>query len=289
MQYLYYKSDIPNFGDELNGWLWDKLFPKTTDDNYFLGMGTVLHKDNITRFNLQPDLTKIVFGTGIRGFNSEFSEFIDDTWDIRFLRGPLSALALGNKYPYITDGAYAVRQTDFFRQIKDSPKKYKVSLMPHFCSVKLFNWEKLCKELGWHYISPCCGVENIEQTLREIAVSEKIISEAMHGAILADIFRVPWARFAYNTCYAESIDISEFKWNDWLYSVDLYSVNFVRIPIDLPSKIIRKITNKKHGNISQKKMRKILDDINRFYSSSEEIINIIDNKIVEQIKILKDK
>ncbi|MDR1782995.1 MAG: hypothetical protein LBR13_01865, partial [Dysgonamonadaceae bacterium] len=92
MQYIYYKSDIPNFGDELNGWLWDKLFPKTTDDNYFLGMGTVLNKDNITRFNLQPDLTKIVFGTGVRGFNSEFSEFIDDTWVIRFLRGPLSAL-----------------------------------------------------------------------------------------------------------------------------------------------------------------------------------------------------
>jgi succinoglycan biosynthesis protein ExoV len=184
-----------------------------------------------------------------------------------------------------------VRQTDFFRQIKDSPKKYKVSLMPHFRSVKLFNWEKLCKKLGWHYISPCCGVENIEQTLREIAESEKIISEAMHGAILADIFRVPWARFVYNTYYAERTDISEFKWNDWLYSIGLFGLNSINIAIrnDVIFRYLRKFTNNILGNIPIRQVIKKIESFKEFYLSSDKIINIIDNKIVEQIKILKDK
>jgi succinoglycan biosynthesis protein ExoV len=46
-----------------------------------------------------------------------------------------------------------------------------------------------------------------------IAETEVIITEAMHGAIIADAFRIPWIPVRTHQ------EILDFKWKDWTSSV----------------------------------------------------------------------
>jgi succinoglycan biosynthesis protein ExoV len=172
--------------------------------------------NDFAEFKKIGDQKKVVFGSGIRPYYDQFK--IDHKWDIKFLRGPLSAGALKNKFEYIADSAYALSLVK--SDLPPVAKKYKVSVIPYFRSLSYFNWEKICNELGYHYISPLAE-KGIEHTINEIAASEKIICEAMHGAIIADIMRVPWHRFVLSTPETEGERVGEFKWMDWLYSIDL--------------------------------------------------------------------
>jgi succinoglycan biosynthesis protein ExoV len=50
-----------------------------------------------------------------------------------------------------------------------------------------------------------------------------IITEAMHGAIVADTYNIPWIPvFTYAS-------FNFFKWNDWAASLDM-SINFKKLP-----------------------------------------------------------
>ena len=293
MNYLYYKSELGNFGDDLNPWLWPKLFPETddTEDSFFLGIGSILHKEN-RHFEGIKKRKKIVFGTGIRPSNTYNRFSIDETWDIRFLRGPLSAKYLGNAHEYISDAAYAVRQLPFFSELQNVEKKYEVSIMPYFNSMKYFDWEKIANSLGYNFISPY-SEKGVEHTLREIASSKYLISEAMHGAILADILRVPWHRFVLTTPYTEGERVSDFKWNDWMDSVNILLPDTSFIPFYEKTRLhqpIRRITaNLLDVNFfvkghSQDKLLKTLSDISFYSLSSDSVIDDIDSKIFDKIK-----
>lgn len=227
MEYIYYKDPKGNFGDDLNGWLWPSIFGNQSIDNdaAFFGIGSILFNEN----KLITDLRgrkKIVFGTGIRPTFDVFK--YDGDWDIKFLRGPLSSFHLDNKFEYITDAAYTLRFIDNFDLLKNTEKKYKVSVMPYFRSAYLFDWKKICDDLGFHYISPL-NENGTEYTLKEIASSKYLITEAMHGAIVADILRVPWSRFVLSTPVTEGSMISEFKWMDWLHSINIGRYNSIYI------------------------------------------------------------
>lgn len=89
--------------------------------------------------------------------------------------------------------------------------------MPHWTSEFLFDWEKLCADIGINYISPALDVK---QVIKQISETETLITEAMHGAIVADALRVPWIPVrAYNF-------INRFKWSDWCASIIVkYSPN----------------------------------------------------------------
>ena len=69
----------------------------------------------------------------------------------------------------------------------------------------------------------------IDYTLKEILASKYIITEAMHGAIIADIYRIPWSRFVLSTLFTEGAMVSEYKWMDWLYSVGIYNIETTEI------------------------------------------------------------
>ncbi|AWW29062.1 polysaccharide pyruvyl transferase [Echinicola strongylocentroti] len=229
MEYLYYKSAKGNFGDDLNGWLWPKLFGEEdlSDERAFLGIGTILYEEN-KHIIAAKDKKKVVFGTGVRPVHKQFP--LDEQWDVRFLRGPLSSNHFNRQFKYISDAAYALKLLPEFEKICRITKKYKVSFIPYFKSESYFDWPAICKELGIHYITTHTD-KGIEFTLREIAASQFIISEAMHGAILADIFRIPWKRFVLTTPYTEGERISEFKWTDWMNSLDIYRHDPLYLPL----------------------------------------------------------
>jgi hypothetical protein len=206
---LYYcKTPQGNFGDDLNPWLWPRLAPEVCDEQdptLFVGIGTIL-TDKIPR---QP--AKVVFGAG--GWNTGPLVKIDRHWKIYCVRGPLTAARLG------LDPALAlVDPAILLRRFASPPArpKYRVSFMPHLQSMPLADWEALCGQIGFHCIDPRSGVERI---LQELQATELLLTEAMHGAIVADALRVPWIPVRMYGRFAE------FKWQDWSQSI--------RVPLKL--------------------------------------------------------
>lgn len=295
MEFLYYKDKKGNFGDDLNPWLWTRLFPEEKQiEKYFVGIGTVLFQDNKLFGNLSDNKDRIVFGSGVRPSYKRL--FFDEKWDIRFLRGPLSAAYLHNEYKYITDAAYALRQLPNFGDIASAPKKYDISFIPYFQSLNYLNWKNICSELGINYISPHAEF-GIDHILSEIASSKTIITEAMHGAILADIFRIPWHRLVFSTPHNEGGMVSEFKWNDWMNSVGLRNIDATQVKHYRRPFLHNWIKTATKGMVSAEfyvrsvgkaDMIKAINGIKDYHLSSDSAILEIDDKLnAEVIKIVK--
>lgn len=295
MEYIYYKDKKGNFGDDLNAWLWPQLFGEENilDNISFFGIGSILYNEAPFIKTLEGK-KKIVFGTGVRASHNLFK--VDNSWDIKFVRGPLSSACLNNDHKYIADAAYAIQHLkDFHKIIPVQKKIYNISLMPYFKSVRFFNWPKICQQLGMHYISPY-SEQGVGHTLKEIAASKYLITEAMHGAILADILRVPWKRFILTTPFTEGEMISEFKWNDWIQSIKLSKVESTYIKFYRNS-ILNKIINYASFNavdtryfikrIVQQEIISELSKIEEYYLSSDGVMDDINYKMGVEIENLK--
>lgn len=193
-----------NFGDELNLWLWPQILPevlKQYEETLFVGIGTLINK------RLPQNVHKVVFGAGV-GYGD--LPAIDNTWKIYFVRGKLSAKALGlDPGMGITDPAILIRR--FFNS--SGNKKHRRSYMPHYMEAIIngSGLEELCHSLGVHYIDPTASIQNV---LTEITETEVLFTEAMHGAIVADAFRVPWVAMKTHK------RVLEFKWLDWMSSIE---------------------------------------------------------------------
>lgn len=194
-----------NFGDDLNLWLWKQLFPKPidqcfSDDVLFLGVGSVLNH----RVPDHPE-KKVVFGTGHS--NGPLPR-ITDLWRFYCVRGPLTARALGlSENLSVSDSALLVREL-----IEPAGTSEHVAFMPHFKSAKKGDWESVCDAASIHYINPQGSVID---TLDIIRRSSLVITEAMHGAIVADALRIPWIPVQTRP------GINDFKWQDWSSSLEL--------------------------------------------------------------------
>ncbi len=199
MKLFVYKGKQPNFGDELNHWLWPKLLPDFFDEDerdLFLGIGSVLYDSH-------PDTSrKIVFGAGYGGYTPLPKH--DDMWEFHFVRGPATARALGlDEALGIGDPALLVRLL-----VPESQRTihYPVSYMPHFESIITGSWQDACQAADIHFIDP---TQDVEVILESILASGLIISEAMHGVIVADALRIPWrAVQPLNPLHRR-------KWLDW--------------------------------------------------------------------------
>ncbi|MBI4602763.1 MAG: polysaccharide pyruvyl transferase [Planctomycetes bacterium] len=202
MRLYYYKDPHGNLGDDLNPWLWPRLLPGLFDDDprqLFVGIGTLLTSE-VPREGL-----KVVFGSG--AWCGRPLPQIDSRWRIYCVRGPLTADLLGlDRALVATDAAALVRAVELPRPTK----RHDVAYMPHHFSAQLGGWKELCGELGIHYIDPAAGVD---ATLDEVLATETLVTEAMHGAIVADALRVPWIAVK---AYPHILD---FKWVDWCRSL----------------------------------------------------------------------
>ncbi|CDF80634.1 succinoglycan biosynthesis ketolase [Formosa agariphila KMM 3901] len=280
MNLCYFKGDIPNFGDDLNPYIFNHLMPnyKTGNSNvYILFIGTILSEAFINDHNLgNKDLKKIVLGSGIR-FINKVPQF-DYSWDFHFVRGPLSSAciqsSLKKEIKYITDPGYLILKTPFYKQLK-ADKKYDISFMPHFRSLNQVNWKAICDELGYHFIDP--SEPDVEKIMLQIKQSKCLMTEAMHGAIIADALRVPWLRFKCFSHLHEQNYVSEFKWSDWLYSMGLKHEN-----INLEySRYIREFENRvKLFKLDNIKKNKIISKIKELNISSDNF-QLSDSKLLE--------
>lgn len=203
MKLYYYKDDVGNFGDDINPWLWDRLLPGFFDDDsssLFVGIGSLLNH------RIPAEASKIIFSSGY-GYGE--LPIIDKSWKFYCVRGPLTAKALGlPKSCAVTDGATLIRSV--ITNQKESV--YPVSYMPHCASALNADWENICRELSLHYIDPS---ESVGSTIDAILKSDLLITEALHGAVVADALRTPWIPVK---CYNY---IFEFKWRDWLETLQI--------------------------------------------------------------------
>ncbi|WP_117192109.1 polysaccharide pyruvyl transferase family protein [Rhizobium terrae] len=205
MQAYYWESHHGNFGDDLNLWLWDELLPGFRDvhpDVLLVGVGTVLNPAL-----LPAGRKKLVVGSGY-GYGTPPDVCDTDEWDVRAVRGPLTAEKLGLPADLaITDPAAMIADMPEFQNLQ---KIHRKTFIPHWESAEFGMWQAVCEPVGLTYLDPRGEAKAV---IRHIAQSELIIAESMHGAILADAFRVPWV------AVSTSRSINNFKWNDWANSV----------------------------------------------------------------------
>lgn len=219
---FYWKSPAGNFGDDLNDWLWDDLLPgfRTWEHpNWLIGVGTVLNA------KLLPDPASYLVigsGTGIGTLPTP-----NNSWDIRCVRGPNTARLLGlPARSGIIDPAALISRMPAFANVK---KTGRTLFIPHCHSAVRadYDWPSICSASGVDYQSPC---EDARTVIAAIAAADRVISESMHGAIIADAFRVPWrpVSMVHN--------FNDFKWRDWGASLEL---SFDITPMPKPLQTIR--------------------------------------------------
>ncbi|NIK92678.1 polysaccharide pyruvyl transferase family protein [Mangrovimonas sp. CR14] len=228
MNLIYYTSNKGNFGDDLNKWLWPKVFGDQfldeNSDTAFLGIGSILMRDSNYLHKASEFSKKVVFGTGLRSIDEDL--VFDESWDLMFLRGPFSSLRLQRQADnYITDGAYFIALLEQYEKYINMPKRHEVSVVPYYQSVDKVDWNAICKANSWNLILPTG--DDVEGFIEEIAASKYVISEAMHGAIIADALRVPWKRFKFYSHKMEGDKVAEWKWNDWMFSVGIYESQYI--------------------------------------------------------------
>ncbi|MCF1474805.1 MULTISPECIES: polysaccharide pyruvyl transferase family protein [Rhizobium/Agrobacterium group] len=216
MQPYYWESAHGNFGDDLNLWLWDFLMPGFRDvhpETLLVGVGTVLN-----RALLPEGQHKLVIGSGF-GYGSLPDMSRPEEWDIRSVRGPLTAKALGlPPEKGVIDPAVMLADMPEFQPL---PKLYKKSFVPHWESAVAGVWASIVPKVGLTYIDPCGEAKAV---IRQILQSEVIIAESMHGAIIADALRVPWV------AVSTSASINSFKWNDWASTLGV-TYKPLRVPL----------------------------------------------------------
>jgi succinoglycan biosynthesis protein ExoV len=216
MKLGFYESTNGNVGDDLNPFLWSRLIPNLAngdESTIFVGIGSIFDK----RYDAYNK--KVVFGSGAR--SPETLPKVDESWDIRFVRGPLTSKALaesGINASYITDPGILVSK------VFPKPKvvKGKIGLIPYFLTDHE-PWHHIAKMLGYVLISPTLSVENF---VLQVAECELVVTEAMHGSIIADAMRVPWIVYSSSTILHEK-QTHSFKWTDWCTSMHLEFEDFI--------------------------------------------------------------
>jgi len=202
---LHYYAKQPNFGDSINPWFWSKNLNidfEDESDELFVGIGTLLSHHLPTDYRLIH-----IMGSGT-GYGKSLPN-IQDNWRVHFVRGPMTATALGlPANAAITDPAVLLHELTPPQSSRDIP----CGFMPHM-SCDSPRMKKLVEHSGIQYISPSDDPATI---IDRISRCDRLISSAMHGAILADSLRVPW----YPVSTSKQ-NILEFKWHDWFQSMGI--------------------------------------------------------------------
>lgn len=295
MKLEYCRLSPPNFGDELNAWLWPKLVPELVeqeDNHYLIGIGTIF---SARCDHIPEDATKIVFSSGT-GYTKNTT--LDDNWDVIGVRGKLTAQAYElDESKVLCDGAYLLRKVELPKPIEHN----KTGFMPHYSSLGMVNWADICDKLGLEFISP---YEDVDTVLAKMQGCKNIITEAMHGAIVADVLRVPWCAVSFGPKFLPS------KWEDWGSAFDL-TPEINAIPFVISEAIskgrvfewkVKRVLNKL--GLGKKKWKSIpkfennidvlinglasVQEKDHYQLSSDKSIKIVDDKLDSALNYLKE-
>ncbi|MGD9844823.1 MAG: polysaccharide pyruvyl transferase family protein [Variibacter sp.] len=210
MRVIYYRDPAGNFGDDLNEMLWRDLLPAScfaADDAVLLGVGSILREEF-----LSAEVTRgkrvFILGSGA-GTGPLPRAWPNPEWSVLAVRGPLTARLLGRPDAAVTDSAALLAVTH--KRAADAARK-DVLFVPHHNSVEYSLWPQACRRAGLVFVDPRRPVPDI---LALFDRARLVVTEAMHGAIVADTLRIPWVPVVCSPA------IPPFKWVDWTRSLDL--------------------------------------------------------------------
>ena len=197
-----------NFGDDVNPFLLSKIFSKQVIDSphvCIMGIGSILNDRNVAA--LDDFERKIVFSSGA-GYEV-LEKPLDASWQIACVRGPKTAALMDiGAEKAVCDGA--VLLSDYHDTISPA-RRQGVAFVPHVHTDRAIGrgLSEICAGLGVDYVTPALPHDDF---VRAVSGAEYILTEAMHGAILADTMRTPWL-----CCHI--MHHNRFKWQDWCGSV----------------------------------------------------------------------
>ena len=217
----YYASATGNVGDDLNLTLWPHFLGdmfSSDAETIFLGIGSILDQ----RYD-GPN-KKLVLGAGVRDPKTA-PDLTAGNWDVRFVRGPLSAHALGlPEKVSISDPALLCPIVYPPPQKHRLTTQRRIGFIPYFRTDPIYA-QLLCASADLQYIPVTLSPERFVAML---ARCTHVISEAMHGAILADAYHIPWRPCRISNIHHEGLT-HVFKWGDWMASIGV-EADFLALP-----------------------------------------------------------
>lgn len=206
MDLYHYQAPRGNFGDDLNLWLWDALLPgwrEAMPGHLLVGVGTIIN-DKLPR-----GMPKLVMGSGA-GYGAVPDAALLAECTFAAVRGPHSARILGlPPEKGIVDPAVMLPDLPEFQNI---PRGGRPVFVPHIASIDRADWAALCARAGLDYVSP---EGEAHQVIRRLAGAPLVVTESMHGAIIADAFGTPWQAVSISYLFHAR------KWQDWADSLGL--------------------------------------------------------------------
>lgn len=210
---LYWKSLTGNFGDDMNQWFWRRVVADAAFENHeiaILGIGSLLGGVIEGELAKIPEKKKVVLGSGfdyIRTPNSILNR--DSRWDIRFVRGPITAQHIGcEPEKAICDPAIVVSEIMKPNELLEG-EQHSI-FVPHWQTAQNGHWKRAVDLTSIEYVDPRADFLHV---LARIASSKLVLAESLHAAIIADSFRVPWVPIKTGG------HIAGTKWNDWAQSL----------------------------------------------------------------------
>ena len=215
---VYWWKNVFNFGDWLTPYLlekWGLHFEYASlRSAQLISVGSTLSM-TLNVFDLLWRAKKlVVLGSGLM-FNPQWSmtyylrlQFLD----IRLVRGELTKMALLKFIQRnIPCGDPGLLASSFYNK-ELVAKAYSVGLIPHHSRYEQF--AKLTLPIGWRLIDP--RTSKCEAVFENICQCELIMSESLHGLVVADSFEIPNV-WLYNTDLHVGGD---FKFRDYFSSID---------------------------------------------------------------------
>lgn len=137
-------------------------------------------------------------------------------------------------------------------------KKYRIGIIPHHHELDFPIWEYLA-----NYISDATIIRvdgNVEDTIRQIAQCEVILSSAMHGLIVADAFDIPNARLVASNMLIGG----DYKFDDYYSAFDIDKHRKIDLCKDkISDELINSVVS---GYVSKKeKVNEICDQLVRVF------------------------
>jgi len=209
MRIVYYKDAVGNFGDDLNELIWPRLLPddvRAAPDTVLVGIGSLLDQ---ARFRDVVTAGKRVF---VLGSGAAYGRLPDDyaRWTYCAVRGPLTARVIGKPEAAVTDSAALLARLPDL--VPRSARPEETLFMPHHRTLVNSRWQAAAEQAGMTFVDPQWTPDRI---LACYGRAKLVVTEAMHGAIVADTLRIPWIPVMI------SPEVSIFKWRDWAASLEL--------------------------------------------------------------------
>ena len=198
-----------NWGDELNYYFLQNImdkrlveYKKTGTRNYSF-IGSILNNRYVNEHT-------VIWGAGVQ----EAAEPLGVKPEkVCAVRGPLTRKYLmdnGVKCPEIYGDPSLLIPYYYYPVVE---KKYKVGFIPHWSSIKDPRAEEFASKPGVHMIK-MSGYSNWKQVINEILSCECIVSESLHGLIMAEAYGIPniWADVTLGGRY-------DIKFHDFFLSI----------------------------------------------------------------------